>query len=88
MCNWSESADLKKYKAQNFVENVSNHPKHNTVSICPGKLDNANALCLVYAAFDTYTVLTKTHSAADILQSDADGMAADQLNHTSTLSSL
>lgn len=41
--------------------------KHNTVSVRPGKLDNANALCLVYAAFETYAVLTKTHSAADIL---------------------
>lgn len=79
---------LKKYKAQNAVEHVSNQPKHNNVSICPGKLDNANTLCLVYAAFDTYAVLTKTHSAADILQSDADGLAGDQLNHTSTLSSL
>lgn len=71
-----------------FLENLSNQPKHYTVAIRPGKLDKANALCLVYVAFDTYAILTKTHSAADILQSEVDGMAGDQLNPSSTLSSL
>lgn len=73
-----------------LFENTSNQPKHNTVSIRLGKLDNANTLCLVYAAFDTYAILTKTHSASDILQSESevDGVAGDQLNHPSTLSSL
>ena len=66
------------------VKKASKQPKHNIVFICPGKLDNANMLCLVYAAFDTYAVLTETHSA-DISLS---GMAGDQLNHPSTLSSL
>lgn len=69
-----------------FLEHPSNHPKHNIVSICPGKLNNANTLCLVYAAFDTYAVLIKTHSVADILQSEVSGVAGDQLNHPSTLS--
>lgn len=58
------------------------------VSICPGKLHNANALCLIYEAFDTYAIQTKTRSAADILLSEVDGVAGDQLNHSSTLSSL
>lgn len=71
-----------------MFENASNKPKHNTVSICPGKSDNTNALCLVDAASDTYAILTETRSAADIWQSEVDGVAGDQLNHPSTLSSL
>ena len=69
-------------------ENVSNQPKHNTVSNHPRKLDKADLLFLVYTACDTYAIQIKTHAAADILQSEVDDMAGDQLNHPSTPSFL
>lgn len=71
-----------------FVQKCIKATKAQCCSFRPRKLDNANTLCLVYSAFDTYAILTKTHSAVDILLSEVEGMAGDQLNHPSALSSL
>lgn len=71
-----------------FARYLSNKPKQSNVFIYPGKLDNHSLLTLVCGAFDSYANPTKTHSAADILLSEVDAMAGDQLNHLSTLSSL
>lgn len=79
---------MKGYHSLQNYRNISHVANRNNASLCLGKLDDSDALCLVEAAFYTYAVQMKHILRVIFLTSKLDIPVGDQLHPSSALSSL